>query len=191
MWILSQPTVVLNCPEAIAHVLLNEEELPASNSNDPYLAKAISSTSKSTSGCPFHRLTQKDFYKHLPRKALLPMLTDNNPFETKGEGEYWTYLSNKDPFNQSYFPDWLASQVHPLQEFMETRALELVGQSALGELPAYEALQQLTFDGFSLAVDGRIFPSEIYDEFKLMCEAGTKRMSLSTTLGKLGDSRQP
>ena len=181
MWILSQPSVVLNCPEAITHVLLDSEELQASEKVGS-LSQGNSTENKASS-CPFHRITQRDFYKKLPRKALLPMLTDNNPFEARDEGEEWTRLSDKDPFNQPYFPDWLSSQVHPLQEFIETRAAELVGQSEEGNVPAYEAVQKLTFDGFSLAVDGRIFPSDIYEKFNVMCQAGTTRMSLSTTLG--------
>ncbi|MGK7909264.1 MAG: cytochrome P450 [Synechococcus sp.] len=186
MWIVGRPSVVLNCPDAIAHALLNAESLETEHRGH--------SAGQEASGCPYHQgesPTQADFYKDLPRKALLPMLTDNSPFEARDEGEQWTRLSNKDPFNQPYFPDWLSSQVHPLQELLETRAAELVGRSELGELPTYTTLQQLTFDGFSLAVDGQLFSTEIYDEFNLMCKTGTSRMSLSTTLGNWAISTEP
>ncbi|MEM9568704.1 MAG: cytochrome P450, partial [Cyanobacteria bacterium P01_E01_bin.34] len=173
--------------------LLDRDEL-THEGDSTETQKSQPSAEGSVSRCPVHRLlpsSQSDFYKNLPRKALLPMLTDNSPFIARDAGETWTRLSDKDPFNQPYFEDWLSSQVHPLQEFLETRAAELVGQSEVGILPTYETLQKMTFDGFSLAVDGRIFPPEIYEEFCLMCEAGTKRMSLSTTLGNWAIPTEP
>ncbi|MEL7084864.1 MAG: cytochrome P450 [Cyanobacteria bacterium P01_A01_bin.3] len=193
MWIGSKPSVVLNDPDAIAHVLLDKDELPhAEGSSETQTSHP--SDKGAVSRCPVHRFlptSQADFYKNLPRKALLPMLTDNSPFIARDAGKTWTRLSDKDPFNQPYFEDWLSSQVHPLQEFLETRAAELVGQSEVEMLPTYETLQKMTFDGFSLAVDGRIFPSEVYEEFCLMCDAGTQRMSLSTTLGNWAIPTEP
>ena len=186
MWILGQPFVVLNCPDAIAHALLDAESLETE-----HLGR---STENELSGCPYHQgnsPTQADFYKDLPRKALLPMLTDNSPFEARDEGAHWTCLSEKDPFNQPYFSDWLGSQVHPLQEFLETRAAEFVGRSEMGAFSTYAAMQQLTFDGFSLAVDGQLFPADVFEEFNLMCKTGTSRMSLSTTLGNWAIPNEP
>ena len=193
MWIGAKPSVVLNCPNAIAHVLLDTEELAQTENHAPK-PQDRHQIEQSVSRCPVHRFlptNQSDFYKNLPRKALLPMLTDNSPFIARDAGAKWTQLSDKDPFNQHYFEDWLSSQVHPLQEFLETRSAEFVGQSELGALPAYEALQKMTFDGFSLSVNGRIFPPEVYDQFNLMCQAGTQRMSLSTTLGNWAIPNEP
>ncbi|MGK7912923.1 MAG: cytochrome P450 [Synechococcus sp.] len=197
MWLGSKPSVVLNDPEAIAHVLLDAEEL--THTEKPHVVGEPPSGQsepppKASSRCPVHRFlptNQADFYKNLPRKALLPMLTDNSPFIARDAGKTWTRLSDKDPFNQPYFEDWLSSQVHPLQELLETRAAELVGQSELGPLTAYETLQKITFDGFSLAVNGRIFPPEVYEQFVVMCNAGTQRMSLSTTLGNWAIPTEP
>jgi cytochrome P450 len=109
------------------------------------------------------------------------MLTDTSPFEAAVADENWRDLRQNDPFSMGYLNDWLASQIDPLQTFLKNRMTELVEVSAnQGALPAYDAIQKLTFDGFSLATVGQVFPHEVFGQFNTMCKTGTARMTRST-----------
>lgn len=160
-WILAQPSLVLNDPDLIQQVLLTpkQQTVPKPSSQ---------------------RANQADFYKDIPRKALRPMLTDSNPFVAKDAGKKWQHIAQNSPFNMTYFREWMDTQIQPLQGFIESRAEELVQQSAEERLPAYEVIQKLTFDGFSLATVGQIFPDQVFEQFNTMCATGTTRMNQSS-----------
>lgn len=164
-WLLFRPCLALNDPDLIEQVMCD----PVSDAQPD---------AKTTSKCPFH--TAYKFYKDLPRKALRPMLTETSPFEAKLADQGWQDLKQNHPFSMSYFNDWLASQVEPLSTLIENRATELVADSEAGFLPAYDSIEKLTFDGFSLATVGQVFPKDVFDQFNGMCKTGTSRMVRST-----------
>ncbi len=166
-WMLFRPCLAVNDPALIHQVLSGSVSDAKSESTE--------------SGCPLHNNPIYRFYKNQPRKALRPMLTNTNPFEAAAEDQNWQDLKQNHPFSMDYFEDWLESQIDPLHTFLETRATELVSSSAEhGELPAYDVFQKLTFDGFSLATVGQVFPGEVFNQFNRMCETGTSRMTRST-----------
>ncbi|WP_299488927.1 cytochrome P450 [Acaryochloris sp. IP29b_bin.137] len=160
-WIFGRPSLVLNDPDFLQQVLLTTQQQTGAN------------TSK-------HRASQADFYKDLPRKALRPILTDSHPFVAKDAGPKWQHLVKNNPFNMTYFREWLETQVQPLQAFVETRAEELVKQSEGEMLPAYDVIQKLAFDGFSLATVGQVFPDPVFEQFNTLCTTGTDRMNRSS-----------
>ncbi len=160
-WIFAKPSLVLNDPDLIQQVLLT----------------APQQTGPKSSG---HRAAQADFYKDLPRKALRPILTDSHPFIAKDAGPKWKRLVKNNPFNMTYFREWLETQVQPLQAFVEARAEEWVKQSETEMFPAYEVIQKLAFDGFSLATVGQVFPEQVFEQFNTLCATGTDRMNRSS-----------
>ncbi|PZD71397.1 Pentalenene oxygenase [Acaryochloris thomasi RCC1774] len=165
-WMLFRPCLAVNDPKLIHQVLSGVGE------QSPEVAE---------SRCPLHNNPIYKFYKNQPRKALRPMLTDTNPFEAAAADAHWKDLKQNHPFSMDYFDDWLGSQIEPLHAFIETRATELVAASnQAGELSAYDAIQKLTFDGFSLATVGQVFPDEVFEQFNSMCQTGTSRMTRST-----------
>jgi cytochrome P450 len=167
-WMLFRPCLALNDPNLIRQVLADS-------------GSEIQSLPKETaSRCPLHNNPIYKFYKDQPRKALRPMLTNTHPFEAAVEDEKWHDLRENDPFSQDYFNDWLSSQINPLHTFLDNSLTELVAVSANeGYLPAYESIQKLTFDSFSLATVGQVFPNEVFGQFNTMCKEGTSRMSRS------------
>jgi cytochrome P450 len=168
-WILFRPFIALNDPDLIHQVL-----------SDP-VSGVQAAAAETPSRCPLHNNPIYKFYKDQPRKALRPMLTDTSPFEAAVADENWRDLRQNDPFSMDYLNDWLASQIDPLQTFLKNRMTELVEVSAnQGALPAYDAIQKLTFDGFSLATVGQVFPDEVFGQFNTMCKTGTARMTRST-----------
>jgi cytochrome P450 len=167
-WMLCRPCLALNDPNLIRQVL-----------SDPTSDSQFSST-ETVSRCPVHNNPIYKFYKDQPRKALRPMLTDTHPFEAAVEDDNWRDLKENDPLSQDYFNDWLASQIESLQTFLDDCLTELVTVSSNeGFLPAYDAIQKLTFDSLSLATVGQVFPNEVFDQFNTMCQEGTKRTSHS------------
>jgi cytochrome P450 len=166
-WMLFRPCIALNDPTLIEQVLA--ESGPAASAGPP------------ESRCPLHNNPIYKFYKDQPRKALQPMLTETNPFEAAVADENWRDLRQNDPFSMDYFEDWLAAQITPLHTFLAQRIAELaVASGNQGNLPAYDMIQKLTFDGFSLATVGQIFPQDVFEQFNTMCQTGTKRMTRST-----------
>jgi cytochrome P450 len=152
-WILGQPSLSITDPQLIRQVLLRE-------------------------GCPLHA---GNFYKDLPRKALKPVLTETSTFETKDSGEHWQYLNRNHPLNLPFFRRWLEVQLPILQSFLEEWVEKIVQTSAGQPLLAYDTLRRLTFDCFSLATVGKVFEGdEAFEEFLVMCDYGTARMSKST-----------
>jgi cytochrome P450 len=167
-WLMFRPCIALNDPKSIHQVLSDP---------DPGARSAGTDTRR----CPLHNNPIYKFYKDQPRKALRPMLTDTNTFEAAVADENWRDLKQNDPFSMDYCRDWLASQIDPLQTFLENGIEELVAESVVqGDLLAYDVLQKLTFDGFSLATVGQVFPNEVFEQFNTMCETGTIRMTRST-----------
>jgi cytochrome P450 len=167
-WMLFRPCLALNDPNLIRQVLSDpgSETQPLSQ--------------ETASRCPVHNNPIYKFYKDQPRKALHPMLTDTHPFEAAVEDENWRDLRENDPFSQDYFNDWLTTAIDPLQTFLDDSLTELVAVSATeGFLPAYDAIQKLTFDSFSLATVGQVFPNEVFAQFNTMCQEGTSRTSRS------------
>jgi cytochrome P450 len=168
-WMLFRPCLALNDPNLIRQVL-----------SDPR-AEIQSSATETASRCPFHNNPIYKFYKDQPRKALQPILTDTNLFEAAVEDDHWRDLKQNHPFTMTYFDDWFASQVNPLHTFLDTRMAELVAASThQGDLLAFESIQKLIFDGFSLATVGKVFPDEVFEQFNTMCKVGTSRMTRST-----------
>jgi cytochrome P450 len=167
-WMLFRPCLALNDPNLIRQVL----SAPGSETQ--------SFSTETSSRCPIHNNPIYKFYKDQPRKALRPMLTDTHPFEAAVEDENWRDLRENDPFSQDYFNDWLASQIVPLQTFLDDNLTELVAESEnAGFLPAYDVIQKLTFDSFSHATVGQVFPNEVFAQFNTMCQEGTSRTSRS------------
>lgn len=168
LWMLFTPSIVLNDPKLIRQVLLTleqQEEAAIANGSQP-------------SRCP---VTQAmNFYKDLPLKALRPMLTDTSTFIAKDQGANWQSLSANNPFNMTYAQDWLDQQLEPLKEMIVQRSQTLISESEQDRIPAYETIQKLTFDGFSLATVGQIFPETVFQQFQQMCEVGTQRMTRSS-----------
>lgn len=160
-WILARPSLVLNDPDLIQQVLLTAQQQTGQPSHG-------------------HRATQADFYKDTPRKALRPILTDSHPFVAKTAGPKWQHLVKNNPFNMTYFREWMETQIQPLQALIESRAEELVKQSETDMLPAYEVMQKLVFDGFSLATVGQVFPDQVFEQFNTLCAKGTDRMNRSS-----------
>lgn len=160
-WILARPSLVLNDPDLIQQVLLTAQQQTNPHSHE-------------------HRANQADFYKDIPRKALRPILTDSHPFVAKTAGSKWQHLVKNNPFNMTYFREWMETQIQPLQVFIESRAEALVKQSETEMLPAYEVIQKLVFDSFSLATVGQVFPDQVFEQFNTLCATGTDRMNRSS-----------
>jgi cytochrome P450 len=164
-WMLFRPCLALNDPDLINQVLSNPR------------IEIQSSSKGSSSRCPFHHHA---FYKNQPRKALRPMLTETHLFEAAVMDENWRDLKDNDPFSQDYVEDWLASQIDPLHTFLDNGLMEVVTESASqGDLPVFETIQKLTFDGLSLATVGQVFPNDVFEQFNTMCQEGTRRTSRS------------
>jgi cytochrome P450 len=168
IWMLSTPSIVLNDPLLIRQVLLTLEQQE----------KEAIANGRQPSRCPFTQAM--NFYKDLPLKALRPMLTDTSTFIAKDQGATWQSLSANDPFNLSYFHEWLDHQLESLKDFMVKRAESFITSSDSQTFPAYETIQKLTFDGFSLATVGQVFPDTVFQQFQHMCVTGTQRMTLSS-----------
>jgi cytochrome P450 len=167
-WMLCRPCLALNDPTLIRQVLSDPGSEPQ------FSSKRIASR------CPVHNNPIYKFYKDQPRKALRPMLTDTHPFEAAVEDETWRDLKDNDPLSQAYFNDWLDSQIALLHTFLDNSLTVLVAESVNeGFLPAYDAIQKLTFDSLSLTTVGQVFPNEVFDQFNTMCQEGTKRMAHS------------
>lgn len=172
-WLLGRPCLVLNDPELIAEVLAESAVVP----------KETTTASK----CPFHNFR---FYKDLPRKALLPIMTETSTVMAAVDDQKWLDLHQNHPFAMEYFDQWLDIQLPTLTAFIETRATELAAESAQkGTLAAFEIIQKLTFDGFSLAMVGNVFPDQIFDQFNTLCHIGTQRMNRSTIANGLIPTR--
>ena len=168
LWMLSTPSIVLNDPMLIRQVLLTLEQQDQ---------EAIAN-GEPPSRCP---VTQAmNFYKNLPLKALRPMLTETSTFIAKDQGPTWQSLSANNPFNLSYAQDWLDHQLEPLKKFMVERSEALISASEAKPIPAYDAIQKLTFDGFSLSTVGQVFPDTVFQQFQQMCKVGTQRMTRSS-----------
>ncbi|WP_299404500.1 cytochrome P450 [Acaryochloris sp. IP29b_bin.148] len=169
-WLLGRPCLVLNDPDLIAEVLME--------------STAGQTETKTTSKCPFHNFR---FYKNLPRKALRPIMTDTSTFIAPVADQRWQELHQNHPFALDYFDQWLDTQFPTLRAFMQTRIAKLAAESATFE--AFEMVQKLTFDGFSLAMVGKVFPDQVFAQFNTLCQSSTQRMNRSTIANGLIPNR--
>lgn len=175
-WLLGRPCLVLNDPDLIADVLA--ESSPAAQSSGSEQTEDTKS-----SKCPFHNFR---FYKDLPLKALLPIMTDTTTVLAPVDDHRWSNLHQNHPFTMDYFEQWFDAQLPTLATFIETRTEALVADSSQqGSLAAFEAIQKLTFDGFSLAMVGEVFPDQVFEQFNTLCQIGTQRMNRSTISNRL------
>ncbi|MEO1131116.1 MAG: cytochrome P450 [Cyanobacteria bacterium J06639_1] len=169
MWTFGQPSLVLNDPKLIQKVLLTDEQ------------QTDLAPNRSTS----YPVSEKDFFKDLPRKALCPMLTTTSTFITAKADSEWEFLSKNHLLHANYRREWLELQIAPLKEFVESRCDEWILVHKSQEFPVYDAVQKLTFDGFALATLGRTLEKSYYQHFRTMCDSGTQRMNLSSLNNRL------
>ena len=115
-----------------------------------------------------------DFYKDLPRTALLPILTDNDP--SIANGADWQAKRDAHPFRMDGLREWLASQVEPMRAMLK-EGIRLL-KNVPGPVDVPQTVQQLGFDAFSVAVWGHVLGADVYEWFLTLAKTGDRRIKL-------------
>lgn len=121
-----------------------------------------------------------EFYKDSPRRALRPVLTDDEPFIENGKE--WAAHRAGHPFLMTHLDDWLTGQVVPLREAVRASLKPLVGGVGATTVDLTGAIQRLSFDTFAAATLGRVPGDDAYRWFLRMARAGDRRMKLDLAL---------
>jgi hypothetical protein len=116
-----------------------------------------------------------EYYKVSPVKQLGPVITKYTPFIANMPS--WKQMRANNPFSSEWFPNWLKAQVNVFLSFSELRNRELVQASKSKSIDLTENLQRYSFDAFSLAVGGKLFPDEVYNLFTSLGNTGSKRLT--------------
>ncbi len=116
-----------------------------------------------------------EYHKVSPIKELTPTISKYTPFIANQP--FWKQMRANNPFSSEWFADWLAAQVNVFSEFGELRNSELVEKTKSDSVDLTETFQKYSFDAFSLAVAGKLFPTEIYDLFVSLGKTGSIRLT--------------
>ena len=129
--------------------------------NDPALIKQVLETDADS------------YYKGLPDKPLIPVLTKEEMFISTGE--HWSFMRGNSPFNMPGATAWMEEQVPVLRDFIASA----IGEQSKRDQPVdlLPAFWRIYYDAFSQIVWGKTFGDTNYNQFMKLGRKGSKRLT--------------
>ncbi|QRO02030.1 cytochrome P450 [Archangium violaceum] len=119
-----------------------------------------------------------EFEKGSVQQVLGPLRTEHSLFIALQNGD-WAALRRRDPLAQPWTPDWLATQVAPMQQAVARFVDAHLGGAVVDLAPV---LRRLTFDVFGIALFGETPPDSFYEDFMWLSHVGDGRFKAKIPL---------